>query len=126
MPNGSVLALPFKLAVTWTDVPAASVPPVGATFSQAEVLTNVQVNAPAPVFVRTSNWEVMSNGPPTSPRLVNPVAGVMRSTSGTSKDSWTPAVVVLEGDVALKPRPRLAKPAHNSGRFAPPLLMRSA
>ena len=68
----------------------------------------------------------MSNGPPTSPRLVNPVAGVMRKASGTSKDSCTPAVVLLEGEVALKPMPRLAKAAHNSERFAPPLLIWSA
>ena len=47
----------------------------------------VKLNWLVPMLVSTRIWEMMSNGPPTSPRLVNPVAGVMRSTSGTSKDS---------------------------------------
>src|SRR6478609_4003051 len=102
MPRGSVAATLFKLAVTVTDgPPGVSEPPAGATFSQAQVLTSVQPNEFVPILVSARLCEMMSNGPPTGPRLVKPARGRICNVSGTSNASTTPAVVKLEGEVAL-------------------------
>ena len=45
---------------------------------------------------------------------------------GRSKASSMPTVVVLAGDVALPPIPRLANAVQSSVKLAPPLLIRSA
>src|SRR5262245_31828275 len=106
--------------------PGVSVPPVGETVSHVEVLTKLQLKVLLPALVRVKVIELGTNGPPTGPLLTKPLSGVTRRSSGRSNASTTPEVVELSGEVALKPRPRLAKAAHKSSRLAPPLFTRSA
>src|SRR4051794_16757011 len=124
---GRVAAVAVKATATEAaGPPGVRVPLSGKTLSQAAVLAAVQVKELLPVLVRVSVNEVGAKGPPTGPLLTKPSVGVIRKSSGKSKDSWTPVVVELAGDVALEPMPRLAKAAHNSVRLAPPLLTKSA
>src|SRR4051812_29919001 len=127
MPIGRVSATAFKLTVTEAaGPPGVSVPPVEETLSQADVLTSTQFKALVPALVSVNKPDVTLKGPPTGPRLVNPLPGLIRRSSGTSNDSRIPAVVLLFGEVALNPIPRLANAAHSSGRLAPPWFTRSA
>src|SRR5213592_2103252 len=92
------------LTVADTEVagpPGVSEPLVGETVSQAEVLTSDHVSVLLPAFVSMNVLELGRNGPPTGPLETKPVIGEIRKSSGRSKDSCTPVVVELPGDVAL-------------------------
>src|SRR5687768_9286172 len=99
-------------AVTSALAPGASVPATGERSSQALVLPAVQVRALVAMFVSVKNIAPGTKGPPSGPAATMLSIGCTRRASGRSKDSVTPIVVVLEGDCALTPMPRLAKAAH--------------
>src|ERR1039458_361090 len=102
MPFGKVLAVAVRLAVTEAAAPpGVRVPPDGDTLSQALVLTRLQVRVLVPALVKVSDCDAGVKGPPTGPLKVNPVTGLIRRSSGRSKDSCTPVVVELVGEVAL-------------------------
>ena len=101
--------------------PGGSVPPVTETSTHAPVVPSAHVKELLPKFARAKSWEVRLKGPPTEPLETKPDRGAMSRLSGRAKLSYTPAVVLLSGEVAVKPMPRLAKAAHSSLRFAPSL-----
>ena len=66
-----------RVAATLLDLPAASVPAVGETLSQAEVFTSDQVNGAVPVLVSQNVPEFGVNGPPIGPEQVKPPGAAM-------------------------------------------------
>ena len=101
--------------------PKASVPPAEDRSNQAELVDPVHETALLPTFASVYVCDAGVKGPPTGPLAVIPAGGVTERSSGMSKASTKPAVVLLAGEVALQPMPRFAKADHNSNRLAPPL-----
>jgi hypothetical protein len=82
-------ANPLATAPTETNTlaaspPAAIVPLLGSTVSQAEVLIRVQLRALVPRLVRVKYAGLGVNDPPTGPDSERPGAGVMNSGPGRS------------------------------------------
>src|SRR5262245_27299431 len=101
------------VATTGVDAPGRSVPPAGDTVSQTDVLTRLQFNEAIPALETAKLKADGAKLPPTAPPATELRPGLIRKSSGASKDSCTPEVVELEGDVAPTPMPRLAKATHN-------------
>src|SRR5262252_4595727 len=99
--------------------PATSNPLVGDSETQSDVLVNDQLKLVRPRFVNVNETGLGEKGPPDCP-ATSAFAGLINKSSGTS-NAWTrPMVVELDGDLALRPIPRFANAAHNSGKSAPP------
>src|SRR6266536_6162448 len=124
MPCTNAFAVAFALNVTATVAPGDSAPPVADALSHTHVLARDHCSGAVPIFVSAN--VVGGNGPPVGPWIVQPNFGRIERSSKGSNDSTTPKVVLLAGDSALTPIPRLANAAQSSLKLAPALLTRSA
>src|SRR6266404_9388542 len=100
-----------------------SVPPVSDKVIQGEldVPETLQETVLEVRLVTTYVMHCGANGPPAPPLEMNEALGTIESESGASNASTDPAVKSLEGDFALKPRPRFENAAQSASRFTPPL-----
>ena len=114
MPVGSVFATAVSEIVTTTLAPVASAPLAGVARSHVTLVVTVQFRALLPAFSSVNSLFVTEKGPPTGPLEVKPSFGFRLKASGRSNASCTPLVVVLEGEVAPAPIPRLAKAVQSS------------
>ena len=97
MPAGRIAATVLNRAVTVSDgPPGKSNPATGAASSRPPVATvNERLLSPELTSVKTH--DVSLNGPPTWPVDVKSSCGVTPKSSGNSKLSRTPVVVLLTG-----------------------------
>src|ERR1700720_1320217 len=79
-----LVAVELRLTTALAAWPAAMVPLVGATVSQADVFTHDQFKLDALLFVSRIVKDGLAKGPPTSPDANNPVPGDTPRESGAS------------------------------------------